>query len=64
MAALAAEGVLESDGWDQDELSELKGLLQRAERRMRKLDPAGKHTMKATNSYRYATAAHLPMLQI
>ncbi|KAF6223456.1 hypothetical protein HO133_000299 [Letharia lupina] len=63
MAALAAEGVLESDGWDQDELSEMKGLLQRAERRMRKLDPAGKHTMKATNSYRLPKLIPGPIAQ-
>ncbi|CAF9939267.1 MAG: hypothetical protein ALECFALPRED_008055 [Alectoria fallacina] len=49
MATLGAEGFLESEGWDQHELSEMKSLLQRAEQRMTELNPASKHMMKATN---------------
>lgn len=64
MAPPRAEGVLESECWDQDELSEMKSLLQRAEQRMKRLDSANKHTVEATNSYKYATAARLPILRI
>ena len=63
MATPGAEDVHKSEVWQQDELSEMMGLLQRAEQRMRKPDPASKHTVKATNSYKYATAAHFPMLK-
>ena len=64
MATPRAGELLESEDWQSDELSELKGLLQQAEQRMRKPDLPSKHTMKATKSYTYATAAHLPMLPI
>ena len=63
MATLGAEGVLESEGWDQHELSEMKSLLQRAEQRMTELNPASKHMMKATNLCKYVTAAYRPMLR-
>lgn len=63
MATFGAEDTLKSEGWDQDELSEMKILLQRAEQRMRKLDPASKHALKATNSYMYTTVAPHPMLK-
>lgn len=55
MATPGAEDVLESEGWQQDELSEMKGLLQRAEQRMRKSNSTSKHTVnvKATDSYMY-----------
>ena len=64
MATPEAEYLLKREGWDQDELSEMKILLQQAEQRMRKLDPASQHTTKATKSCRYTTPAHHPMLRI
>lgn len=64
MATPAITDDHESEGWHQDELSEMKSLLQRAEQRMRKLDPTSKHTMKHTKSYEYAMVAHLAMLRI
>ena len=64
MATPRAEDVLESGCWDLDELSEMKSLLQRAERRLEMLETASKHAMKARKTHKYATANHLPMLQI
>lgn len=64
MVTQEAEDLLVNKGWDQDELFEMKILLQQAEQRMRKLDPRSQHTTTATKSYRYATAAHRPMLRI
>lgn len=64
MATSTAEDVSESESWDQDELSEMMSLLQRAEQRMKKLGPTMKHTTNATSSNKYAIAAHLPMLRI
>lgn len=58
MATPGTEVVSKSEGWHQDELSGMVALLQRAEQRMRNLDPASKHTVKATYSDKYATAAH------
>lgn len=57
MATPGTEFVPKSEGWHQDELSEMVTLLQRAEQHMRNLDPASKHTVKATYSDKYATAA-------
>ena len=55
MATPGAEDVFESESWQQDELSELKDLLQRAEQRMRKSKSTSKHTVtvKAAESYKY-----------
>lgn len=64
MATPGAGSIFENEGWDQDELSEMRSLLQRAEQRMRKLDPASKHTMKATTPYKYGMAAYPPMLRV
>ena len=54
MTTIAVEDVLESEAWDQDELSEMKSLLQRAEQRIRKLNPASKYATKTTTSSKYA----------
>ena len=56
MATPKIEDVRESEHWEQDELSEMMSLLQRAEQRMRKSDQARKHTMRAQKLDRYATA--------
>ena len=64
MATPALTDDHESEGWHQDQLSEMKSLLQRAEQRMRKLDPTSKHTMEHTKSYKYAMVAHLAMPRI
>lgn len=58
MATSASGDVLQSEGWQQDELSEMKSLLRRAEQRMRKLDPASKNAVKTTDFYKYAAMAH------
>ena len=50
MATPALDYVAESEIWGQDELSEMMSLLQRAEQRMRKLNPGSNYNMEATNS--------------
>ena len=57
MATPGIDDVPESEHWEQDELSEMMNLLQRAEQRMRKSDQACKHTVKAVKLDKYATAA-------
>ena len=55
MATPGIEDVPESEHWEQDELSEMMSLLQRAEQRMRKSDQACKHTVRAQKIDKYAT---------
>ena len=55
MATSGAEDVPESEIWGQDELSEMTGLLQRAEQRMKKSHPVNRYTVKATKSDKHAT---------
>ena len=52
MTTFEADDNLEGEAGERSELSEIKSLLQRAEQRMRNLDPASKRTMKATNAYK------------
>ena len=54
MAAPGIEDVPESGNWEQDELSEMMSLLERAEQRMRKSDQACKHTIRAQKLDKYA----------
>ena len=56
MATPRIEMVPENDKWEQGELSEMMGLLQRAEQRMRKSDQACKHTVRAQRLDKYAMA--------
>ena len=56
MATPGIEDVPESEHWEQDELSEMTSLLQRAEQRMQKSDQACKHTVRAHKLDKYATA--------
>ncbi len=53
MADTGADDIPTSELWDQNELSEMTSLLQRAAQRMRKLDPDSKHTMRNINSEKY-----------
>ncbi len=53
MADTRAEDMAISERWDQDELSEMMSLLQRAAQRMRNLDPDSKHTMRNSDSEKY-----------
>ena len=45
MAASAVEDSRRGERWDQDEVSEMVSLLQRAEQRMRKLDPTSMNSV-------------------
>ena len=45
MAIPRAGTVLQSEDWKPDELSEMRSLLQRAEQRMKKLNPASNSNM-------------------
>ena len=49
-----AEDLAESGGWDLLELSDMMSLLQRAEQRMRKLDPPRKQPLRAAKLDKYA----------
>ena len=64
MATLTAEYVAESEFWGEDELSEMMSLLQRAEQRMRELNPGSNHSVEATNSDKSATTAHFLIFRI
>lgn len=63
MVTQEAENLLVNKGWDQDELFEMKILLQQAEQRMRKLDPRSQHTTTATKSYRLPKLNPGPIVQ-
>ena len=51
MAIPRAGTVLGSEDWKADELSEMRSLLQRAEQRMKKLNPASKSTVEDTKNF-------------
>ena len=53
MSTPAIENSFESEGWDRDELSEMKSLLQQAEQRLRKPELASKHTIETISLYVY-----------
>ena len=63
MASLEAEHIPRNECWDQDELSEMMSLLQRAEQRMKNLAPTSRHPMKGTNSDKYVIAPHSRILR-
>lgn len=51
MAIPRAGTVLRGEDWKADELSEMRSLLQRAEQRMKKLNPASNSTLEDNNSF-------------
>lgn len=64
MAASAAEDVHRGEGWDQDEHSEMMSLLQRAEQRMRKLEPTSKYQVKPKHSDKYVMAGYFSTTRV
>ncbi|KAM0793870.1 Fcf2 pre-rRNA processing-domain-containing protein [Usnea florida] len=51
MAIPRARTLLRSENWKPDELSEMRSLLQRAEQRMKKLNPASNSSIEDKNSF-------------
>ena len=51
MAIPRARTMLRSEDWKPDELSEMRSLLQRAEQRMKKLNPASNSSIEKKNSF-------------
>ena len=61
---MASQNVPDSSSWEQNELSELRNLLQRAEQRIRKAETASNSPVRVAKSNKYAMVVDISTRRI